>query len=250
MRSVDDVMTALLDLTESLRPDEPRGDLLGRMSSRVVALLKGADAVTITVFDEGEPSTVAATDDRLVAIDEAQYRTDDGPCMRAIRTHSIVHSDLTATAAQWPNLTAVAAQFGVRRALSCPLFVSGEHPSDVVGHRSGGYRLSGAMNVWSYQDEAFDPPESTMIAMFTAAMSSVILTATRWELAEEHARNLRAALASRDVIATAKGIVMVRLGVDKDEAFAWLTEVSQRTNQKLYDLAVVINANPGVVTNA
>ena len=52
--------------------------------------------------------------------------------------------------------------------------------------------------------------------------------------------NLRQALSSRSVIDQAKGILMARHGYDADEAFTALSELSQRENIKVRDLAVLL----------
>jgi AmiR/NasT family two-component response regulator len=48
---------------------------------------------------------------------------------------------------------------------------------------------------------------------------------------------LQEALASRDIIGQAKGIIMERNRVDADTAFEMLKSLSQRTNRKLRDIA-------------
>jgi AmiR/NasT family two-component response regulator len=55
------------------------------------------------------------------------------------------------------------------------------------------------------------------------------------ELEVEH---LQKALASRDVIGQAKGILMERFKVTADEAFALLVDASQHQNVRVADLAV------------
>jgi AmiR/NasT family two-component response regulator len=54
------------------------------------------------------------------------------------------------------------------------------------------------------------------------------------------AANLERALSSRAVIDQAKGMVMARLGIDADEAFARLVKLSSHLNVKLRDLAALI----------
>ncbi len=56
----------------------------------------------------------------------------------------------------------------------------------------------------------------------------------------EEISGLRTALASRDVIGQAKGIVMLLAHVDADRAFALLSRLSQDTNSKLIDVAAVV----------
>ena len=52
--------------------------------------------------------------------------------------------------------------------------------------------------------------------------------------------HLYAALASRDVIGQAKGILMERHRIGADEAFERLVRISQATNTKLHDVAATI----------
>ncbi|AFC55572.1 ANTAR domain-containing protein [Mycobacterium paraintracellulare] len=47
----------------------------------------------------------------------------------------------------------------------------------------------------------------------------------------------RSALASRDIIGQAKGVIMERFGIDAVEAFQLLTRVSQQSNIKLIEIA-------------
>jgi AmiR/NasT family two-component response regulator len=50
-------------------------------------------------------------------------------------------------------------------------------------------------------------------------------------------RQFKAALATRDVIGQAKGMIMERFGVDATQAFAMLTAISQDTNTPVRDVA-------------
>ncbi|MBB5852317.1 GAF domain-containing protein [Amycolatopsis umgeniensis] len=238
-----DTASALRELTESMRLDEPRDELLERVAKKVVGLLPGADAATVTLYLDDEPSTVAATDESLLPLDKAQYSADEGPCLKAAESGTIVRTRMETTAERWPDFAATAEQLGVRTALACPLFV----PDESHFKRRDTEPLSGALNVWSFQENAFDPVEAALVAMFTSAISAIILTASRWAAAERQAETLVAALETRDAIATAKGIVMARLELNAEEAFRWLTEASQHTNRKIREISVLIAEDPGTV---
>jgi hypothetical protein len=67
--------------------------------------------------------------------------------------------------------------------------------------------------VWTPLDESADPPPAPDAAT---------------EIAQ-----LRAALAHRDTIGMAKGLLMAHFGVDADAAFAILRSISQHSNTKL-----------------
>jgi hypothetical protein len=245
MDQLHDTTQALLDLTDSVRPDEPRDAVLQRIASRVVTLTPGADAATVTLLEHGRPDTVAATEQTLVALDAAQYRSGDGPCLYALRSGTVVRADVAQTRQRWPAFADAAVGAGVRTALSCPLFLPGDDP--IAYERAAEQHVSGALNVWSREPDAFDTLEAALVAMFTSAMSMVVLTAGRWAHAQAQAEQLQSALESRDAIATAKGIVMARLHLDSADAFRWLTEVSQRTNRKVRVLADLINSDPDLV---
>jgi hypothetical protein len=248
MIEIDTATAALRELTESLAPEESREVLLDRVTAQVVALLPGADAVSVTLVESGGPATVAATDDALTVLDTIQYGADDGPCLHALRTRSTVRADIADAGVRWPRFAHEATEAGIRTVLSCPMFLPAHGAAGLApGHAAS---CSGALTVWSVTASAFNPVETALTAMFTTAMSAVILTAARWAHARVQTRQLLVALENRDVIATAKGIVMARADVDADTAFRWLVDVSQRTNRKLRDVAELIISDPGVVNVA
>jgi hypothetical protein len=242
---IHDLSAALLELTESLRADQPRDETLARMAARVVALLPGADAASVTLFDHGVPHTVAATEAGALALDKAQYSLGDGPCLEAARTETPVRTDTGHARERWPEFADAAAGAGIETMLSCPLFVRADDAAG--GEAARRHALSGALNVWSRERGVFDPLHTALIALFTTAMSGVILTAARWSHAQAQARQLLTALETRDAIATAKGIVMARRGLTAEEAFDWLTEVSQRTNRKVREIATIVLTDPAIV---
>jgi hypothetical protein len=248
MSQIHDTTTTLLKLAESLTPDESREVLLDRVAAQVVLLLPAAAAVTITLVDSGQAATVTATDDTFVVLDEVQYTAGDGPCLEAARTHTLVRADIFLARRLWPVFAQTATDVGILTMLSCPLFL----PADGVDahRRATGERLAGAVNIWSFKPDAFDLVEAALIAIFTTAVSAVILTASRWARAQAEAEQLLSALDTRDTIATAKGIVMARHHHTPEDAFAWLTDVSQRTNRKIRDLADLIVADPDLIGTA
>lgn len=248
MDQIHKTTVALAELTDSLSPGEPREVLLTRVADRVVTLMPDADAATVTLFVDDRPSTVATTDRSMVRLDEVQYSAKDGPCLQALRTQTVVRAGPAEMAERWPALADVAGEIGIGTVLSCPLFL----PADgaVASQLALDHRLSGALNVWSLRHEVFAPVEAALIAMFTSAMSSIILTAARWAAAQQQADGLLTALKTRDAIATAKGIVMARHNLGPDDAFQWLVDASQRTNQKIHDLALLIIDDPDMVGRA
>jgi AmiR/NasT family two-component response regulator len=97
--------------------------------------------------------------------------------------------------------------------------------------------LSGALNIYSRRPNGLDEA-SRDPALLLATHASLALAGTRAvSRAELEAAQLREAVASRDVIGQAKGILMSRRRVDADEAFDILRRTSQDLNVKLTEVA-------------
>ena len=88
----------------------------------------------------------------------------------------------------------------------------------------------GALNVYAEHPNAFDQ-SSKDIGLVFAAHSSVAWNAARRD------EQFKRALASRDVIGQAKGMIMERYGVDAVQAFEVLRKLSQDSNVPLVQVA-------------
>ncbi|MEG8179225.1 ANTAR domain-containing protein [Nocardia terpenica] len=248
MTQTDDTAIALRELTDTITTGEPLSAVLYRVCDWVISIVPEATAASITLIEDGQPRTITATDEVVAALDLVQYRLDDGPCLHALRTASTVRADLARARGCWPEFCDAAAAAGINTVLACALVL----PVDEVVASSTQPlgTAAGALNVWSDKPWAFDPVEAALVTMFTGAASAVVLTARRWERAGALAEQLRTALATRDLIATAKGIVMARRRLNAEEAFGWLSDISQRTNCKVRDLAVILVEDPDLVESA
>ncbi|WP_414942814.1 hypothetical protein [Amycolatopsis sp. cmx-11-51] len=130
--------SALRELTESIRLDESRDELLVRVAKKVVDLLPDADAdaATVTLYEHNQPSTVAATEESLLPLDKTQYSADEGPCLTAAETGTIVRTRMETAAGRWPDFAAAAERLGVRTALAA------RRSSPATGTATGGARPS------------------------------------------------------------------------------------------------------------
>jgi AmiR/NasT family two-component response regulator len=88
----------------------------------------------------------------------------------------------------------------------------------------------GALNLFAFSPHAFGPNEE-VAGEVLAAHAALALTAARTE------EQLRSAVASRDVIGQAKGMLMERFDIDAIRAFDLLTRLSQETNTRLSVIA-------------
>lgn len=72
---------------------------------------------------------------------------------------------------------------------------------------------------------------------FAAQAAIALANMQSLDSARQLSEGLKAALSTRDAIATAKGVLMARDGVDEQTAFAMLVSASQRENRTLRDVA-------------
>lgn len=100
--------------------------------------------------------------------------------------------------------------------LSLQLFVEGDN--------------LGALNLYARSVGAFTD-ESEKVGLLFAAHAAIAYAGVRKEA------QLAAALASRDVIGQAKGILMERYKITGERAFLVLAHASQHANRKLADIA-------------
>lgn len=208
--------------------DNSQGALLSRTCAATQAVVPGADAVSVTVLDNGGPRTAAASEEMALQADQAQYATDSGPCLEALRRGHVVQVPDLARETRWPQYVEQAARLGVRASLSVPL---------AVDERAGG-----ALNIYATETAAFDA-EAVDLAVELAQFAGVLTTsADQHHRADELAEQLQRAMDSRAVIEQAKGIVMAQRRCTPDEAFAHLVRLSQESHRKLRELAEMLVA--------
>jgi len=184
----------------------------------------GANSVSITVPDNGGYRTSNSTSDEALVIDEAQYEGDDGPCLRALRSAQQVQVTVGADRMRSPEFAEKASAAGVTVVFSTPLM------------RGVGEAI-GALNIYGRRDRPFDERELRTAGIISEHAAILVENALALETATRLNDQLRHAVASREIIGEAKGIIMEREICTRDEAFDVLRRASQRENRKLRDVA-------------
>lgn len=181
-----------------------------------VNLLPGISWAGISLIRGKSVASEAPSDDVAQTLDGLQSELGDGPALSALADHrTIVVPDLGAEK-RWPRFVAAATDMGVRCMLSFRLFVD--------------RGALGALNLYGP-----DPVDFTDEAISTGEiLAQHAAVAIAGAAAEEQ---FQSALASRDVIGQAKGLLMQRDKLTGLQAFATLTQASQETNMKLVDVA-------------
>ncbi|PKZ62992.1 hypothetical protein CYJ73_24260, partial [Gordonia terrae] len=88
----------------------------------------------------------------------------------------------------------------------------------------------GALNLYAETPHAFDR-DSLALALNLATHAAIALSSARRE------EQFHSALASRDIIGQAKGMIMERYNIDALQAFELLRKLSQDSNMRLADVA-------------
>lgn len=223
----DDLADVFAEVARQLMAEDDLEAVLTRTSTLAVDTVHGAQHCGITVVEGDVVRTAGASDDVPVVVDQIQYETGEGPCLDAIRQHAVFETpDVSGEDALWPRFTArAAAETPVRSILSFRLF----DEADTMG----------ALNLYSDEPGAFDEQDRHLGAVFAAHAAVAMSNARKVE-------NLERALQTRDVIATAKGMLMAHGGVTDDEAFDMLRRASQRMNVKLREVARRMVAGEGL----
>jgi GAF domain-containing protein len=213
---------SLRALTRFFVNDGTLGDTLLRVSEMACALTPARYA-GITMMVEGKPKTGVFTDPEAPEIDEAQYRTGEGPCVHALRDQKFYRIDDTATDARWPDFARAALAHGIHATLSVPLTARGE--------------ALGALNLYAESPQAFSEVHEQRVSVFADQASIALANAQVYWDARQLSENLGEAIKTREIISQAVGILMAAGGRSPEDAFQVLASASQRENRKVRDIA-------------
>lgn len=167
-------------------------------------------------------------DDRL---DEVQAGFDEGPCLEAQRTNTVISVADVRSERRWPGYMAAVREFGMRSVLALPLTLQSE--------------AAAAMNLYTSTPEAFGPAEIEAARRYAELASKVGVIALRLAAYSENVEHLQAAMESRTAIDIAIGVVMGQNRCSQEEAFAILRKASSHRNVKLRVLAEELVASVG-----
>ncbi|WP_308200843.1 GAF and ANTAR domain-containing protein [Actinoplanes sp. M2I2] len=190
--------------------------------------LPSADYVSVTVMTGRRPYTAAYTDETALRLDELQYQGQLGPCLQAAAERSTVLVPDTAEDTRWNRWPLHAARAGAGSVLSVPMPILGD--------------VSGALNIYGRPSGAFDDDAVQAAQTFAGHATVFLANAHLYDRTVRLARQMRDAMENRAVIEQAKGIVMAERRCGADDAFAFLTKISQDSNRKLRDVATALVA--------
>jgi len=185
----------------------------------------GYDAATITARHQGSLSTVAATDPRLVLLDEVQYQSGHGPCLTALDAHDPVAWTERDGDAAWQAFADAARQLAVSSSFSVHV------PTDDAKGTAA------SLNLYSRSHRALADEQIRSAVAFAQQLAEAMLSVDAHRATAKLAEGLAAAMRTRAVIEQAKGMLMSERQITADQAFEVLTKMSKDSNVKLRDVA-------------
>ena len=214
-----DVVAALTQVSRDLATFEDLQSALQTLASVASGSVPLVDHVGISTSATADAApVVVGSDDVALALERLQQELGQGPALQAGRG-DVVRVDSWAEERRWQRVAPAVVDLGVRSSVAVPVRVES--------------RTAGVLSLWSASAEAL-PEETGQLAELFAAQAGLALGHAR------RIENLNAALQSRTVIGLALGIVMQRLDLDEDTAFAYLTRMSATTETKLRDVAAAL----------
>jgi hypothetical protein len=81
----------------------------------------GVDYASVTALRDDTYVTVATSSDLALAVDQAQYADNDGPCLQSLQNQTVVPVPDIAATMTWPGFRKAAVKMGLHASVSIPL---------------------------------------------------------------------------------------------------------------------------------
>jgi hypothetical protein len=130
--------------------------LLRSITQFAADLLPPVSYASMTVHNKDSFTTVAMSSEVALAVDEAQYAENAGPCLDALRTSAPTAVPRIDNMVEWPRFRTEARGLGLRASLSIPLF-------------AGRGETIAALNLYGQDTEAMAPLSAAVLAVFESS---------------------------------------------------------------------------------
>ncbi len=213
------VLERVADIARELASARSVDETLHRVVELGQNYVAGCEAASLSIIHDRVVSTPAWSHDMAWEVDQAQYRTGEGPCLEAIVAQDTIVLDDLAEEKRWPRWREAIADLDVRSMMSFRLTVTPE-PDAALG----------ALNLCSTRPRAFGE-QSRLFGQVFASHAAVALRSAFTEA------GLETALEAREQITQAKGMLMEREHLSASEAFDRLVALSKRRRTTVRQVA-------------
>jgi hypothetical protein len=223
---LDDFRAEVRRLPATVTDDPTVGGLLTSVES-AIGVVPQVVGLSITLLREDSPFTLTAVAPESRLLDAVQYLDDDGPCVDAASSESVVGVPDMAEERRWRLFALAAAREGVHSSLSLPLYSAG--------------LVVGALNLYGAQPHTFS--DETMHRLTEALRATTDSGAGMPPYPA--AITVDAAHAADPAVEQAVGIIMELFGGPPDDARDRLIRAAERAGIGPHQLAEAIRALPG-----
>jgi GAF domain-containing protein len=218
-----DLGTALSQMAGLVLSRETVDTALELVTTVAATATAGSLGAGVTVVDEHGKRSRAASNAATEEADALQYELDEGPCLTAWRTRELVRIDDTTSDGRWPRWTEAASALGIRSVLSAPLLL--------------GEESIGAMKVYSERPQNYGPHAEHVMRLLAAQAAILLANTQSLHEARRLHRQLTDALASRDAVTRAIGVLLARGAADEQDAFRTLADAARQSGRPVKDVA-------------
>lgn len=230
----DELAAVFARLSNMLLSEETVHHALKLIIEAAVLAVDNAAGAGVSLMDaNGSRSSAASTSSIVAEADTLQYELGQGPCISAWASgHPVDIADVR-TDLRWPEWGAAAAGMGLRSCVSVPLL--------------SGDLAFGAIKIYWAQPKAATHRMIRLLELFAAQASIFLANVQARERGRMLSEQLKSTLTQRDIISTAKGIVMATRRLGSHEAMLDLMATALNENRTLQEVAEdIIEATPGL----
>jgi GAF domain-containing protein len=234
MADQDRLQAALRAFAATMANDYELTDVLLDVCDHVTEVLEATGAGVSLIDEQRRFRFATASSEAVVAAEQVQEDTQDGPCRHALDTGAPVAIAAVDDLEPWPAYQAAARDAGMEAVLAVPMSLGDQHIGAVDVYQRG-------RRTWSESDV------SAARVLADVATAYVIRTNATAVLQEVN-DHLQRALDSRVAIEQAKGMIAAELGLTVDDAFEAIRRHARERRVTVRSVAQsVIDEGPGVV---
>ena len=211
-------------------PGDPDGALCLNQLVELAALgIPGCAGATAATWRNGMLISMAASHPSLAVLLDRQIQRGSGPVLDAARTGIAASCPDTLAASErreghprWPEYASDALGCGVRW-------------SQTLVHTSGALAIT--LTLYGARPKALDPAFLALASLLARVTGAALASAAQYDSTRRTVTQLREAITARSAVDQAKGMLMVALGCDADEALTRMRHLSQTRHVKVTAIA-------------
>lgn len=230
----DELAAVFARFSNVLLTEETVDNALKLITESAVMAVGDAAGAGVSLMDtSGRRNSAASTSQVVAQADNLQYELGQGPCLSAWASgHPVDIADVR-TDLRWPEWGQAANDLGLRSCVSVPL-LSGE-------------LAFGAIKIYWANPKAASHRLIRLLELFAAQASIFLVNLQARERGRMLSEQLKSTLTQRDIISTAKGIIMASRGMGNHDAMLHLMTMALKKNSTLQEVAEeIIESTPGL----